>query len=120
MSDAHPGAGNIEIELDGEARVMTPSLVACMAISNLAGGLNSAAQRCLQLDMDTICQIVIAGLGLNQNQSKLIPELVYRTGLMQLAGPCVDFINIVGNGGRPLGDDQPEDNPKDPTVPASV
>lgn len=122
MADAAPGAGDIPIELDGKAMALKPTLQACIAISQIAGGLNAAVQRCLNLDMDTICQIVTAGLALNPTQAKAVPEAVYRTGLIALSAPCIDFINVVGNGGRPVEHDDDgeagEDATSNPRTPA--
>lgn len=121
MTEAAPGAGNIAIELDGKPVELKPTLQACIAISGIAGGLNAAVQRCLQLDFDTICQVVTAGLGLNPVQSRQVPDLVFRAGMMQLSGPCIDFINVVANGGRPVTDDEgdgsADENPPQPASP---
>lgn len=118
MADAVQGEGDVAIMLDEKELFLTPSLGACMAISKLNGGLNAAVQRCLALDMDTICAVIIAGLGLNPTQAQKVPAAVYKTGLISLHGPCIDFISIVGNGGRPLLDEEHEDAP-DPMKPAS-
>lgn len=122
MTDLTPGAGNVWIELDGKEHELVPTLQACMAISKIAGGLNAAVQRCLQLDFDTICAIIIAGLSLNPNQAKKVPEAVFKTGLIPLSGPCIDFINIIGNGGRPIEDDEDQEGgdqagPREPASP---
>lgn len=119
MAEAEPGAGNIPIELDGKAHELVPSVQACIAISRIGGGLHAAVQRCLQLDFDTICQVVTAGLGLNPQQAKLVPEAVYKTGLVGLSAPCIDFINVVSNGGRPIEEDQEEGDGENPREPAS-
>jgi hypothetical protein len=117
MAEAEPGSGNIEFELDGESMVLVPTLQACIDISNIAGGLDAARVRCQQLDFDTICRVIIAGLTLNPRQAKMIPDAVYKTGLIQLHGVCIDFIHVVGNGGRPLPEEEPDEEP-DPPKPA--
>lgn len=118
MAEAEPGSGNIIITLDGKEMELVPTLQACIAISKIAGGLNAAVQRCLQLDFDTVCQIVTAGLGLNPVQAKQIPDAVYKTGVIELSGQCIDFVNIVANGGRPLEEeDQDEADPPKPASP---
>ncbi len=123
MADpALPGDADIVIELDGKEMVLRPSLKACMAVSRIAGGLQAAVQRCLALDMDTICAIITAGLDLNPNQARMVPEAVYATGLIALSAPCIDFINVVGNGGRPVQieeDDDDDGESADPPQPAS-
>lgn len=114
MADAEKGAGNVLIELDGKEMELVPTLQACMTISRIAGGLNAAVQRCLNLDADTICQIITAGLALNPKQAQAVPEAAYKTGLIGLSAPCIDFINVVGNGGRPVvhEDEDGEDGDK--------
>ena len=120
-SEAFPGDGDVEIELDGKLHTLKPSLDACIKISRLAGGLNAAVQRCLQLDFDTICEVVIAGLSLNPRQAQQIPAAVFQTGAIQLSAPCIDFINICGNGGRPIElDDEGGDDTENPPRPASL
>jgi len=121
MTDPTPGAGNIPIELDGKQLQMVPTLAACLAISRIAGGLHAAVQRCAQLDMDTICAVIQAGLNLNPNQAKMLPGAAFNAGLMTLSAPCIDFINVVANGGRPIElDEEGEgDADADPLGPAS-
>ena len=102
MDKPEPGAGDIPILLDGKQQVLQPSLQACLTVSKLHGGLNAAVQRCAALDFETICAVITAGLGLNPTQARMIPEAVYRTGTIQLYGPCVDFIHVIANGGRPI------------------
>lgn len=121
MADAttQPGEGDVEIELEGKKQILVPSLKACIDISSIAGGLNAAAQRVAMLDFDTICQIIVAGLGLNPRQAQAVPKAVFETGLMALSGPCVDFLNIIGNGGRPIEEEEGEgDGDLDPPLPA--
>ena len=120
MAEAMPGEGNIPFELDGKDMELVPTLQACMTISRIAGGLNAAVQRCLQLDFDTIEQIVTAGLALNPTQARKVGEAIYKTGLIALSAPCIDFINVVANGGKPLPEDDEEDGEADqgPRVPA--
>lgn len=119
MAEAEPGAGNIAIELDGNALELVPTVDACIKISRLGGGLNAAVQRCLQLDFETICAVITAGLNLNPVQAKTVPEAVYKQGLMALSGPCIDFINVVANGGRPLEEEGGGEESEGPPVPAS-
>lgn len=121
MADQEPalGAGDVPFQLDGKDMVLAPSVQACLRISRIGGGLNAAVQRCLALDMDTICEIITAGLNLNPTQAKMVPEAVYRTGLFNLSAPCIDFINIVGNGGQPLPEEEGSEQQPDPLRPAS-
>ena len=121
MAEPEPGAGDVVLELDGKEYLLKPSWQACQAISRLAGGGAAAVQRCQALDFDTIVAIIGHGIGANpQQMQKMVPELVYKTGTMKLAAKCIDFINVVNNGGMPPGDEEEEqDTVRDPTVPGS-
>lgn len=119
MAEALPGAGNVHFELDGKPMELVPSLQACIAISGIAGGLNAAIQRCLALDFETICAVITAGLNLNPTQAKNLREAVFRTGLIDLSGPCIEFVHVVSNGGRPVEDEEGGDEAdQDPPPPA--
>lgn len=94
------GAGNVPIELGGEAMFLKPSLEACDAISKLRGGLNMAVQRLLALDFDATCEIVSLGLGATSGQQKKeVRQRVYESGLINVQGPCILFIRTIANGG---------------------
>lgn len=121
MSQPEIGAGDIEIELDGNILYLKPTLSACQRISSMRGGLNASIQKCLEMDFDVICQIISAGLNLNPVQSKMIPEAVFKAGVFDVSAKAIEFISVVGNGGRPLEDDDDDgeregEEPTDPLV----
>lgn len=121
MSQPEIGAGDIEIELDGNILYLKPTLSACQRISAMRGGLNASIEKCLQMDFDAICQVISAGLDLNPTQSKMIPEAVFKAGLYDVSAKAIEFISVVGNGGRPLDEDDDEgeregEEPADPLV----
>lgn len=103
MSDHNIGEGNVEMELDGELITLKPTLKAALALSNGQGGIPAMVQRCINLEMDALCSVISHGLGV---WSKDIPEKVYKTGLFQVSGRCIRFLNVVSNGGRPLNDEE--------------
>lgn len=117
MAEAGPGAGDIPIELDGQELILVPSLNACIRISRMAGGLNSAIQRCAQLDFETICEVVAAGLDANPVQAKKIPDAVFKTGMIGLHAKCIEFIHVVANGGRPPEPDEDQEGGEGPNPP---
>lgn len=113
MTDASPDAGNIELELDGQKVTLRPTLEACITISRLHGGANAAIERCMRMDWDTIRAVIVAGIGRN---AKELDQLIFKTGVFALSAPCIDFITIVNNGGRPPIEEQEgaEDGAEDP------
>lgn len=107
MADApEPGAGDVPIMLGGQEHVLKATLGACIGISKLTGGLNAAVVRCNQLHFETIVEIIALGLSASSlQQKKQVEELVFTTGLINVAAQCILFIRVVANGGRVPKDD---------------
>lgn len=101
MSKPEPGAGDVEIVLEGETFKLTPTLQASTFLSRQGGGLVGMVQRLSQMEMDAVVMVVAQGLGLSGQVSKDLPGKIYRTGLAELSGPCITFCNHLMNGGRP-------------------
>ena len=101
MTDkAAHGAGDIPINLAGEELVLKPTLEACMGISKLAGGVAHVRQKIGGLDFAVVCDVIALGLNATSgSQRKQIEGLVYREGLINVAGDCLRFIRAVSNGG---------------------
>jgi hypothetical protein len=104
MGKAQLGAGNVEIELDGEIRILKPSLQAAQAISRQKGGIMAAIRSAGDFDFDTIVNVIALGLGVSGKEARDLPEQVYSTGLPDLSGPVIRYLSIIANGGRPLDD----------------
>lgn len=110
---ARIGGGAVDIELDGKPFKLVPSLEACIEISGMAGGLRAAAERCMALHFATVMEVIGAGLDadgrgqrLNPRQRQdMLPKAIYEAGIVRCSGWAIDFINIVGNGGRAIGDE---------------
>jgi hypothetical protein len=97
----------ITINLDGEQLVLRPSLLAAQQLSRAAGGFVELNNRISKLDFDTIVSVVALGLGYGAGttrQPQNLEERVWRTGLAELAVPCVQFVTLLANGGRPLAE----------------
>lgn len=118
MSEPNVGAGDVPIELGGNVHALKPSLEACIAISKMGGGggPNAVINRLVAGDFDTIHAVIAAGLG---RTAKELPKLIYEGGVMSYSAPCIDFVGIVNNGGRPL-DEEDENKPADPTESGSA
>lgn len=99
MAKASLGAGNVEIELDGESVTLRPSLKAAQGISRLHGGIVNAVDSLTRFDLDTLTAVIALGLG---KEPKEIAEEVWRTGASVLAPKAIEFVTIVANGGRPV------------------
>jgi hypothetical protein len=104
--EANIGAGDVVINLDGEDKVLKPSYQAARTISSMQGGISGAIQRVVQLDIETVTQVVTLGLGYGQGQKppKDLAEKIWRTGLTDdsggLAERCVLFLRVLASGGR--------------------
>lgn len=108
--DDQIGGGYVELELDGKPCRLVPSLAACLEISKVGGGLSGADQRVRALHFETICAIIGAGLEINgeklnpKQRQDLLPKAIYEAGVFAMMAKCIEFIAIVGNGGRAIPD----------------
>lgn len=115
MAGPEIGGGYVDLELDGKPCRLVPSLEACLEISKIGGGLAGADQRVRALNFETMCAIIGAGLEIDgqklnpRQRAELLPKAVYEAGVFAMMAKCIDFIMIVGNGGRALPDDEPEE-----------
>ena len=104
------GSGNVPVVIDGEAMVLVPTYAAMVAIS-ARGGLRGAMERILQLDAETIIDVLVAGLGYGPGRRppKDLAEQIWRTGFTLPSGALADaafnYVSILANGGRPLASD---------------
>lgn len=116
MAAPRVGEGRLPIELQGKSFELVPSLGACIEISGQSGGINGAVQRCLQLNFETICAVIGAGIEvggkrLNPRQREdMLPQAIYEAGLIAISAICVDFLHIVANGGRMPSDDEEDED----------
>lgn len=100
---ARLGAGDVEIDLDGETMMLKPSLKAAQTLSRQNGGISAAIQAVSKLEFDVLVQVITLGIG--ASDSKQVAEKVWRTGMTTLAAPAIKYLSIIANGGRPLDDE---------------
>lgn len=105
------GAGNVEIELDGETVTLKPTLRAAQTISRQAGGIMAAVERIGKFDLDVLTQVVALGLG---REPKDVADAVWRTGMADLSAPVINFLSVLANGGRPIQQDEGGEGADDP------
>lgn len=100
------GDGDVSIFIDGEEYFLKPTLKACISLSNSKGGLTELVRRCADLEFSAIEQVIVAGLG---KASKDLQELIFKSGLMTLSSPCITYLHIIANGGKPLTNNSDEE-----------
>lgn len=117
MSKPEIGAGDVVINLEGHGEVtLRPTLDACRRLSGMEGGVNKMIERCRNLEFGAIHSVIAAGLG---KDSKDLQDLIYRSGLLNLHGQCIDFLIIVANGGRRISGEEQEEK-SDPLESSSL
>lgn len=117
MSKAEIGAGDVVVNLVGHGDVtLRPSLKACTQLSSTPGGINKMMEQVRNLEFGAIFSVMTAGLGSN---SKDLPELIYKTGLVNLQLQCNEFLAIIANGGRRFTDEDQEESKEDPLTKSS-
>lgn len=114
MAKTHIGAGNVEIELDGEVVVLRPNLKAAQNISRAKGGIMAAVEAVGRFDFDVMVNVIGLGIGAEGKDARELPEKVYATGMADLVAPVINYLTILANGGRPVqaaggeGDEDPQ------------
>lgn len=103
-----PGSADIVFELDGEEVTLKPTLQACIAISKLHDNPTITAGQITDMNFDVIVRVL--GIALNRAPNKLLQEQVYRTGVLDIRAPLIQFVHVVNNGGRPVTDTDAEDD----------
>lgn len=104
MSKTHIGAGNVEIELDGEIVTLRPTLKAAQNISRAKGGIMAAVEAVGRFDFDVMVTVIALGIGAEGKEARELPDKVWSTGMADLVQPVINFLTILANGGRPVQD----------------
>lgn len=110
------GAGNVDIELDGQKCTLKPTLRAARLISRQFGGFQKALEAIGGMDLDAYISVVTAGLSAKPEDADDIANAVYRNGLPSLTEPVIQYVMALANGGRPLsgaggsGEENPQDS----------
>lgn len=93
--------GAVAVTLAGRERRLVPTLAAAKAISRRFGDLNKASERVISRDFGAAVAIVRAGLA----DENFPEDEVWRAGLTRLMPVLVEYVEVLANGGRPLGQD---------------
>ena len=112
--DLQIGQGDVTCFLDGEQVTLKPSLHAVKMLCTGDGGIGTMVQRVSMLDFNAILMVVVAGLGLSGNGTKDLPEKLYKTGLFKMSAVCIQYLNILANGGKPPKDEEEKFAQEDP------
>lgn len=98
MASNNLGDGNIELDLDGEIVTLKPTLRGALAISRQLGGVQEALQKVVKLDIEAICLVVAAGLGVTgQKEVDQLGEKVWRTGAGGMVEPVARYLGTLVN-----------------------
>jgi hypothetical protein len=112
MGNIAPGAGDVDLVLGDDLIVLRPTLKAAIKLSTRPGGLAEVSRKCLALDIETITDILL--IASEEKIEGSVMERVFNEGLINLASPCVTFINNLSNGGKPFTDKQEGESDDDP------
>jgi len=99
-------AGDVVITINGEERVLKPTLRALTVISSQYNGLAKARELIVAQDFAAAVYVIRHGLNLNDREAKTLPDEIYANGLtFDLLAPLLRFVGILANGGKPMPDD---------------
>lgn len=98
--------GDVLLHLNGDDIVLRPTLKALSAISSM-GGLGKVRQALVDQDFSTIVAVILHGANMTGGAAgKQVPDAVFKNGLnTELLVGLLNYVGILGNGGKPLPDD---------------
>lgn len=104
------GSGSIPIVLNGTEYELKPTIAAWRTLSRYKGGLRGVIDALLTMDADTAVRVVEVGLGPTvAKQVEHLEDAVFLAGMTDDTGgiisKCVNYVMVLGRGGRPLEED---------------
>ncbi len=103
--------GEVLIDLAGKAEVLTSNLGAARRVNAHFGGFSAVYEKLAAFDLETYAALVAYGLG-KKTVDDDIAERVFKTGLVPLNAPLLQFLAQLLNGGRDTRKDQGEEPQK--------
>lgn len=101
--------GEVTITLNGEERVLRPSIRAIQTLSSGFSGMAELRAALVREDFNAAVATIRWGLNLSEREAKELPEQVYKNGLdAELLVPLIKFVGNLSRGGKPLPEDLDE------------
>ena len=99
-------AGEVEVSVNGKDYVLKPTLRAAQLISRNFGGYAQARAQLASETLEAATYILRVGSGLPDKELKDLDDQVWKNGMTaELILPLMRYVAVLGNGGRPLPDD---------------
>ena len=90
--------GTVEFELAGKTRTLKPTLLAMDRImARWEGGLREALAACDGLGARELSFVLAAGLGLDPDEAKELPDEVFNEGTANVAPAAIKFLTLLIN-----------------------
>ena len=107
---------SVFLDLDGETVELKATLEAAQVMSRTYGGMQKLYQGVTEMDIDAICVAIRAGLMLDGDEAKALPNKVFKTGMIKLMPDVGAFVLLVASGGV-RSDDKAEPESPEPGKP---
>ena len=89
----------VAITLGGEIRELKCTLEAMTVMNKAYGGMLNMYQRVKDVDFEAMLVAVGCGLMLEGEEAKKLPDLVYKSGMIDLSVPVGEFVLLCASGG---------------------
>lgn len=102
-------AGNITLTLGDDELTLVPTLRATQAISRQFGGLGKARDELMAQNFDAAVIVLRIGANVSDRDARDLPDRVWANGLTaDLLVALINYLAVLGNGGKPLVEEQEE------------
>lgn len=101
----------IEVEMfDGTVYELRPTLRAFQRLQTRFGGLRGVIEALGQLNIESVSQIIAAGVSADRKQLQEIQEQVFETGVADVTEAVTPYVNVLldPNGDAEQAQDEPE------------
>lgn len=97
--------GEYAVPFGDETAVLTANLFAAKGISRHFGGFQAALNKVATGDLEAFIAVIRYGLGIrNDAEAARIEDKVFRAGILNLTAPLTEFVLMLANGGKPIGE----------------
>lgn len=92
--------GSVTIEINGTEYELICNRKAAQTVSRKAGGLYTAMQQLIAVNLDTMKAVIVAGADLKNKDASDLDDAIWDHGPSELIDPLVRYLNLLFNGGK--------------------
>jgi hypothetical protein len=95
---------------DTETYILKPTLEVIRRLDRQFGGMTALFETCRQLSFASAVKVIAIGADVKGEKAlRRLEQRVFSRGLTRVSPKVVEFVGVIGNGGRPLDYEEDDD-----------